>query len=452
MSIGIGSFSSSGLPPDIVDKLVEVEKKPIYNLERSKQSLASKKALLNDLKARINAVPVKDIRDIHGFKEFKIETSSSDALIASVDKRLASPSSHSIEIKSLATKASALSTGFPDRDKSYIGVGYLSYKNAEGENVELYIGKGNNTLDGVANLINNNPDFGFKANVINDGKDPKKPFKLILNGEDTGNLNNVKWNRSYFLDGDYDFYIENTKNASNAEIVLDGFDIKLANNKVSDILPGVSIELLKAEPGKEIKINVSEDLVVVTDKVKNIVNSINRVLEFIQIQNSLTAESNTKDTLGGDVTLTTIESKIRRLFTSPIPGSSEELKYLSEVGIGFQRNGLLGFDEARFKNMINEDFEAVSSLFIGQNDGKTGLIPLLNKEFTDFNNNESGIINTREASLNRKTRYIDDDIDRKERNIERKREQLKRTFASLESSIAGLKSQGNYVQSALASK
>lgn len=447
MPVSIGSLAS-GLPADIVDKLSEVERKPIYNLERSKASIENKKKLLMDLKARINAVPIKNIKDAYGFREVKTEVSDQGTILATADKRMATPATYNIQVKELATKASALSTGFPDKDKSEIGSGYIKFKTASGESEELFIGPGNNTLESVAKAINDS-DFGFNANIINDGKDKEIPYKLLLSGKDTGSKEDVTWPTFYFLDGDYDFYIESEKPAKDAVILLDGQEIKVPGNKIKDLVSGVSIELLKVSDGKDVGLTVSEDIPMVSDKVKNIIDSVNKVIDFIQSQNKLTGESNTRDTLGGDITLSTIESKIRNLFSSPIPGASTNLRYLSEVGIGFQRNGKLAFDETKFSKMIGERFNYVSKLFVGINDGKTGLIPLLNQEFSNFVASDSGVLTNREAGLGRQIKNIDRDIERKEINVARKKEQLKNTFARLESSMSSLKSQSSYVQNAL---
>ena len=57
-----------------------------------------------------------------------------------------------IEVEELAQKAAAVTNGFPDKDKTQVGVGYFRFDTPDGSK-EVYINGTNNTLDGVANAV-----------------------------------------------------------------------------------------------------------------------------------------------------------------------------------------------------------------------------------------------------------------------------------------------------------
>jgi len=447
MAVSFGSLAS-GLPTDIVDKLADAERQPIRALQVRKADIESKQKLVADLKSRITAVSTAEMMNARGFREMKSVSGDPNIISATVDKTQATPASYNIEVVQLAKRSSAMSTAFPDKDKSQAGVGYISFENAEGEEKSIFIGPNNNTLQGISTAINT-AGLGFISNVIDDGKDKEKPYRLVISGQQSGSNAAVKWPQFYFLDGDYDFYIEQEHPAQDAKVKIDGFEVALPENKINGQIPGVAIDIHKAEPGKEISLSIKEDIETISDKVKKLVDSINKVIDFIQQQNSLTSDSNTKNTLGGDITLTTIESKIRTMFSSPIAGTNPDLRYLTQAGISFQRNGRLAFDEQKFSKLLTERFDSVARLFVGNNDSASGIIPTINRDLKAFIRPGDGILSNAEEGLRRRIKTMDKSIADKETLVAKKTEQLKNTFAKLESAMSAMKNQSNYVQSAL---
>ena len=72
-----------------------------------------------------------------------------------------------------------------------------------------------------------------------------------------------------------------------------------------------SIDLKKAQVGDEMTLEITEDTAKMADKIDELVVTINEVIAFIKEQNALDESSDTSQTLGGDITLQTLESKIR---------------------------------------------------------------------------------------------------------------------------------------------
>jgi flagellar hook-associated protein 2 len=447
MPVSFGSLSS-GLPPDIVDKIMEAERCPVRIMESQKADFDKQKKLISELRTKVAGISVNDIGDIYDFWELKTVSSSPDVVSATVDKRKATPGTYNIEVVQLARRSSAVSTPFPDKNESQVGVGYISFELPDGEEKQIYIGPNENTLEGVASAINK-AKIGFRANVIEDGSDGEKKYRVLISGQDTGSGNAVKWPHFYLLDGDYDFYVDQDRPAQNAKVKIDGFEMEVPENKAKDIVPGLNIDIHKAKPGEEISITIKEDIESMSDKVKKLVESTNKVIDFIQQQNTLDASSNTRNTLGGDITLTTIENRFRSVFSNWIPGATERLSSLSQIGVSFQRSGRLAFDEKKFAKVLSDDFNGVAQLFVGVGDGKTGLIPILKQEIKAMTDSGTGMLSSREEGLGNRVKSIDQNIGRKLANLEKKESQLKDMFAKLESSMASLKNQGAYMAQAL---
>src|SRR5690606_38805690 len=119
----------------------------------------------------------------------------------------------------LAQKPGALSNGFPDRDKTQIGVGYLRFDTPDGRK-DVYINNSNNTLEGVAAAITS-AGYGLRAQVINDRRDRENPYRLLVTGLQTGDDKQVEFPTIYMLDGDQDVYFDESRAAENALIKID---------------------------------------------------------------------------------------------------------------------------------------------------------------------------------------------------------------------------------------
>ena len=117
--------------------------------------------------------------------------------------------------------------------------------------------------------------------------------------------------RILFVDGWDDLYIEKERKAQDAKVKLDGFEVELPDNKTSELIPGLTIDLKKAAPGEEFPIIITEDTEAVTAKIRDIIDKINAVFKFIIDQNTLDANSDTSQTLGGDIVLQTLESRLK---------------------------------------------------------------------------------------------------------------------------------------------
>lgn len=438
-SISFGGMAS-GLPPDIVDQLMQAERIPVQNMESKKSNSESKLKLVTELETKLNAITgtIGQLASSKGFSDVKVTSGDPNVITGIADPNSYVPGNWNVEVMALPQKAAALTNGFPDRDKSQLGTGYLKFETGDGQK-EVYIKGENSTLDEVANTINSS-NVGVKATVINDRNNPEEPFRLMISGQGVGDENSIKYPTLYFLDGDQDVYFHEQKEAKNGTVKVDGFEFAVADTVIEDLIPGVSLDLKQASPGKTINITVKEDQEVVAGKVKGFVESMNAVFSFIQSQNRMNKETNTSRTLGGDSLLRSVENRLRGLIQNPVYGVSSKLNRLNQIGIQFKRDGTLEYSEDKFNKTLNSDPDAVQKFFAG--DGfTTGFIPQLKntlKVMTDLN---FGPVSNRKRGLQNKIEQIDKRIENTERRLEKKEHSLKRKFSNLETTMSKLKQQ-----------
>jgi len=446
LGISFGSINS-GLPKDIVQQIVEAEKIPINQMEARKGKIENKKALVQQLTSLIENMrgEVLKNKNARSLRELAINTGDATNIAVNADKNIAEPGKYQLEVVQLAQKSSTISNGVEDKDKTYVGVGYIKAVLPNGDKKEIYVDEGSATLSGIAKLINGDSELGMRATVVNDGKDSDEPWRLMLSMSETGDNNKVEFPYLYLVDGEVDIYFDQERPAQDAKIKLDGFEIEVPTNKVTDLIPGVTIDLKKAKPGEEINLEISEDIQKIGGKISSLVDNINNVLKFIKEQNTLDEKTDTSQTLGGDLTLTTIESRIRSAVFTSINTDAGPMR-MGDLGITFQRDGLLKFDQPKFEAALSKDYKAVSQTLTGKyslEGGKSnGFIDILDDTAKILLNQPNGVLTTRKGGLQSQINQIDRQINTRQRHIQQKEEVLKAKFARLEETISRIRGQG----------
>lgn len=438
------SGMASGLPPNIVEQIIDAERIPIKQMETKKAGDEEKLQLVTDLETKISGIPktLQELVGVRGFQFNKLISGDPNVIGGAVDPDQAVTGSWQIEVQQLAQKPGALSTGFPDRDQSEVGVGYIKFKTPEGMK-EVYLNGENSTLDGVAAAINRS-GTGLRASVINDRADKDTPFKLMVTGLATGDDKQIEFPTIYLLDGDHDFTFEQSRPAQNAKIKVDGFEFEVPENTVSDIIPGVTLELKQAAPGREVALNVKEDHEVITGKIKEFVDAYNGALGFIQGQAKLSKDKAGRERLGplgGDGLIRSIENMLRRVIMNPQMGVQTPIRRIGELGIEFNRNGTLNFNQEKFNKTLASNPQAVSAFLRG--DGfSTGFVPTVQREVSNLMNSAFGPLAVRKRGITERIKQADERIERKENQLVKREESLRRKFADLETKMSKLQAQG----------
>jgi len=447
ISPGADPQQVSGLGPELQKAYQAAslaDRKPIQNIENQKSKLEDKLKLLSDLMGRIDGVKglLPMLNSPIAIRELTVTSSDERAISATADKGLAMPGSYNLDVHQLATPASALSNGLPDKDSTRIGSGYFSFEGANGESHEIFIDDENGTLEGVAKSINA-ARLGVKAGVINDQSDPENPWRLVLSGEGAGAQNSVKYPEFYFVDGQSEFFIEKEKPAENARIRFQGQEIESPTNEIKDLMPGITVNLKGAtDEGRPSTISISQDIPKTTVKIKDLVDKMNGVFAFIQGQNNTDEKTDTSRTLSGDFTLRVTEDRLRNaLFQNFSFDPDKTIRSLNDLGIQFVKNGTLAFDEKKFQSALNANFDGVVSFMTGDGTG-SGVIPALQRAIDSVSSGPTAVLTSRKQSDTDKVSRMERDIEEREKQATRKQEDLKLKLARAQSAITRMQQQG----------
>ncbi|MEQ1721226.1 MAG: flagellar filament capping protein FliD, partial [Nitrosomonas sp.] len=329
-SPGIGS----GLDVNsIVKQLMTLENRPLVALDTKEAKLQTRLSAFGALKGALSSFQgsVAALADPAKFNG--ITATISDSTLASVS---ATPSavagSHSLEIQTLAQSQKLKSANFATTNTT-VGNGTLTIQfgtyssgtftlNADKAAQSIVISPSNSSLAGIRDAINQ-ADAGVTASIVNDGSGNR----LVIASKDSGVSNALKITT---IDSDgnnsdntglsqfvYDASTGSVSNlaetvaASNASFIIDGISISKASNKVTDAIEGVTIDLLKANPGSTTTLNLARDTASTQSAVTSFVKAFNELNKTIVDLSKYDATTKQASILTGDSTVRSIQTSLR---------------------------------------------------------------------------------------------------------------------------------------------
>lgn len=438
-SIAFGGLATGLDTGAIISQLVELKRAPIYRLEANVQGYQNQISAMGTLKSKLIALQdaANELSTSNKFSSLTATSSDEDFLKVAAESD-ASPGTYTFEINHLAKGQKEVSQGYDNRSDS-IGSGIMSFT-VGGETVDLNL-TGFNSLDSVKDEINNNVS-GVSASIIYDGSDTGG-YHLVLSSTETGA------DAAFTVDfsgisGGITPILENKSVATDAEIVVDGITIQTSNS-TSDIISGLTIDLLQAEIGKQIQVDVEVDSEGISEKVKAFVDAHNDLQSFIQANKSPDGD------LYGNPMVRTVGSRIENIFTSSLEGGLGSVSLFSQIGISRGEGRLLDWDENEFLDALGDDFGGVRDLFI-ERDGNLGKTYLIDQAVENMTDSVDGLFKISNEALKTKIDYAESGIERYTRSVESYQLTLERKFTAMEMAVAALQSQGNYLSGIVSSQ
>jgi len=448
---GINFDGINNLDPQLqkaFQSAVVAERKPVEKVQERKDNIVEKQKLVTDVLGKIENVRkgLSPFTSAFAMRELLVAADDARVLTGTADKNTALPGKFSLEVLQLAKGASSLSNGFADKDKTHAGSGYITFDTADGETKEIFIDDENSTLEKIAGVVNGS-GTGLRASVVNDVTDPNAPYRLVLTTEGLGEGANIEFPDFYFIDGEEELFVETLQGAKNAKLRYEGLDIETNTNEIRDLINGVTLNLKAiSDPNRTATITIEQDIPKTSAKMKELVDHLNSVFTFIQQQNTLDDKSDTKKTLGGDYGIRVTEQRLRSAlqenflnFEGPV-----KTRILADLGIQFQKNGTLAFDQKKFENALAADFNGVAMLLGG--DGQVGVIPKLAQAITSISSVGVGVLANKKASFQSQIEKFDKEIETKEKAAERRLVSLKDKLSKTQSALEKMNSQTRAVQ------
>ena len=299
-------------------------------------------------------------------------TSGDNTIFTASATSKAIPGAYDVEVEQLAKAQQLSSKAFPSGSTQVVGTGTLTLTLGS-TSFSLTIDNTNSTLAGIRDAINSassNP--GIRATIIQ-GSDGAH---LVLTSANTGAANSIQVATTGGDGGlaQLTYSPSATTNytqiapAQDAKIKIANIEKTSSTNTVSDAIDGVTLTLLaQSITGKTTQLSVGYDTSAATTKVTSFVSAFNSLEAQISKLTAYNATSQSAGPMLGDSLVTGIDSQLRRTLSDAVKGISGSYKTLASIGITTQADGSLGVDSGKLQAALNNNFDAVSSLFGGTN-------------------------------------------------------------------------------------
>lgn len=377
----------------IVSQLMSLEQKPLIALARREASFQAKLSAIGSLKGALSSFQssVKGLSDISKFQALRV-TPADTTIVSASAAATAMPGTYALEVTKLA-QAQKLASAGQASASAVIGNGTLTFDfgtilggtfdpvagkytgaafTSNGSGVKtVTIDATGNTLSGIRDAINK-ANIGVSATIVNDGS--ASPNRLVLTEASTGKTNSVKIS----VTGDAALSgllahdpgaapagqaLSETVTAQNADIKVDGIAASKSGNTITDVIPGVTLNLLKTNAGSPTNVSVARDTASVITAVNQFVSAYNLVNSTLNELSAYNPTTKQGAVLNGDAAVRNIQSQIRGILNTPVAGGAGIFTQLSEIGVTVQKDGTLAADSTKLQAAVDKNFNDIAGLF-----------------------------------------------------------------------------------------
>jgi flagellar hook-associated protein 2 len=218
---------------------------------------------------------------------------------------------------------------------------------------------------------------------------------------------------------------------------VDGQEFTRSTNTIADAVPGLTLNLLTAEPGSTVDVAVDRDVQANVDATKKLVDAYNAIRSFYDEQRATDAP------LYSDSSLRRVVNTMTDALRTEVASNGTYSRSVN-VGLMLDRNGKLAFDQDAFKKALADKPEEVEALF-----GLTGLGTAFVKATDNATSFGAGPISTQMNSLSESMEKLRGREIEEKKRLELRREQLILRYTQMEEAMTRLTSQSNSLLSSV---
>lgn len=465
-SLGVGSNLDLST---LLKQLQTAESQPLVALEAKAKSYTSKLSAYGSLQSALGVLQgaAKKLSDPALFQAVTGTPTVSGILSAS-STDASSAGSYSITVSKLAQAQSAITAGQASTTTA-IGNGKITidFGTITGGTLDAATGKysgagftpdasriakpitidaTNNTLGGIRDAINA-ADAGVTASIVNDGSGT--PNRLVLVSTQTGAASSMR------ISVDGDAALQNLLNndpsgtqnlqqsvaAQNAELTVNGIAITSASNTVKEAIQGTTLTLVSAGTTS---LSMKPNTTSVKTAINDFVKAYNSLQSTATTLTAYDADTKTGAPLVGDSTLRMLQSRIRQALTTPQIGGPNEMKVLTEIGVGFQKDGTLAVDSTKLDKALDANLEGVSKLFASATGSTAGYGKQLDALVEDLNRT-GGSLKVATDGVTSTIKQLDEQYDAMQVRVDATVDRYRKQFSQLDVLINSMNSTMSYL-------
>ena len=470
---GVGSITSTGLGSgldvaSILDRLMAVEQRPLNLLQTAATTLNTKLSTVSQLQGYFSSLRDKsNALTAPTLWSGTTATSADPAAVKVSTGTNAVAGSYAVNVGRLAVGQTVTSTTLPAAT-STLSAGTLTIElgawgagdpaagftaKAGSSAVTIDIADGETSLSAIRDKINS-ASAGVTASLVTDASGTRLSLRSAATGSENGFRVSVA---EAAPDGDdaaglstlgFDASaasspMARTMSAANAELTVNGIPLSSASNTLTDVVDGLTLNLVKPTAG-DVEVSVATDTTSVKTAITDFVSAFNTLASFIRTQTAYNADSKNAGTLQGDQSTLSLQSQLRAVLNQ---GSSASATWsrLSDIGLAIKSDGTLETNATKLDNALGNLGE-LKKLMSG--DGSTtaemGFVRRF-KNLSDAALGSSGVFESRSSSLRASVDRNGRDQDVMELKLEKTRARLQAQYSALDTKMATLNNLSSYM-------
>ncbi|MHB9037473.1 MAG: flagellar filament capping protein FliD [Armatimonadota bacterium] len=367
-TMSVGGLASGLQTDQIISKIMEYARLPQKNMQADQLIAKSKLVAWQEINTRVMALKtsVNSVADTIDFKLNSITSSDTDILTASATAD-AAPGTYYLKVTQRAQVHQVASNNTYATTNDVIGTGTVSFAftNDATKNFSVNIDSNNNTLSGLRDAINH-ADKGVQAVIVNSGSSTTPQYQLLLTTADSG-TNSA-------------FTVSNTLAGGTApdltRVVQQGIDAQItfgqgagalsvtkSSNTITDLIPGVTLNIASADASKTIKLDVTRDTESIKKSIQGFVDQYNSFSDSIKTNFKFDTKTNETGTLFGDYQLQMVQQDIASTVGNIVTGLNSQYNALASIGITRDTDGHLAINDKTLSDALANNLDDVSRVF-----------------------------------------------------------------------------------------
>jgi flagellar hook-associated protein 2 len=300
------------------------------------------------------------LNDLSDFASLQTSNTQASA-VGVVASPTAAAGSYQVDVTQVAKAQRTASNGFAERSTSLNGSAAFTLALAINGGTSQNISVTTDTPAGVVAAING-AKLGVTAQLIQTSG--TTPWKIVVTGEEGAEKKfSLSSTSAVALGFDVQLPANQVQTAQNAILSVNGLTVERATNSVSDVVDGVTFNLATVTTGAT-RIDLTRDTSGITSKIDNLVQAYKNFEDNLKILGDRTSEvEEFGGALAGDSLLQNIRAQVRGMLTATSSTPGTTVKAPRDVGLTFDRNGVLQFDKDKLAAQLQSNFDEVAQMF-----------------------------------------------------------------------------------------
>jgi flagellar hook-associated protein 2 len=366
--------SSEGIDVNsAVNAAITAAEAPEQTWESQYSTLQSQASALNQLQSNATNLDndMQQLNNLVGPLSARTVSSSNSSIATAAAASGAATGNHLVEVSNLATTASWASGTFASASTA-LPAGSFTITTGSGASATI-TADGTESLSDVASQINGD-NLGLTASVVNDATGAR----LAILSKTSGSAANFTVDSS----DSPSFGFTQAVTGANASLTVDGIQISSASNTVTGVIPGLTLNLLSADPGAYVSLGVGPDTAQASTAINQFVTDYNSVIQALNAQ--FTDTGSGEGVLATDANVRNLQSDLEgALAYVNIPASgTTAVSTLGSLGITVNSDGTLSVDNATLTSTLNNNFSDAQTFFQGP--ALNGFANSLDQQLTNF--------------------------------------------------------------------